>query len=171
MTEHRKISDAIGNRLKELRGDTSVRKLVEKARAGGFSITANVIENIEGVRRGENRPRRSVSVDEWLALAYALDVSPLALLLPAEETTYDLTTTASVPVVEVYRWIVGQREHRPSTSDTPPPLTAEEEEAAWVVLRRHLPWLPKSPHLENLIKTRQALSRLTEPDDEIDPDR
>jgi len=60
------------------------------------------------VTKLETGRRESVSVAEWLALARAFDVSPLALLFPDEDSRYAVTPSQAVEsVIDVYNWIVG----------------------------------------------------------------
>ncbi|MEO6090812.1 MAG: helix-turn-helix transcriptional regulator [Umezawaea sp.] len=62
----------------------SIRQLAEEcAKAGAVSLTANALENIERGRAGGDRGARNVSVDELVALAFVLDVSPTELLVPS----------------------------------------------------------------------------------------
>lgn len=121
-----------------------MRKMVEACQAAGFNVTSNVIENIEGIER-PGRPRRPVTVDELMALAYVLDVSPLVLLFPADRVEYPLTSTTSADLERVYRWLVGRARRPGAEAADPPdmlPLTPEEEETAmWWIFRQELPWI------------------------------
>lgn len=134
-------SEVVGRRVKSLRKSRgwSVRQLVDECHAQGFEVTSNVIENIEGIHReGREMRRRGVTVDELMALALVLDVSPLALLLPAEQTAYPITPTVDAPMVQVYQWIIGEVQ-RPDMYVGPDPR--EERTFARVALRKALPWI------------------------------
>lgn len=125
----------VGKRLKELRKarEWSVRRFVEESQAANRPFTAAQIENIEGVRRKDHGSRREVSVDELFGLAWVLDVSPIVLLLPAEQAEYTVTGHDQAEVLDVYRWLVGQAGRPPSTRS-----------ADWWQLRKALPWLPET---------------------------
>ncbi|GAB2973570.1 helix-turn-helix domain-containing protein [Frigoribacterium salinisoli] len=73
-----KASDGIGERLKAARkaAGLSARELSEKL---GGQLSRGVIANIE------SGARRDLTVDELIALSWALDVPPAALALPYDE--------------------------------------------------------------------------------------
>lgn len=140
-------SDHIASRIKEVRASKgwSTKTLAQRcAEFGAPQLTASVLMNIEHGRPGpDGRRRRNITADELLALAYAMDLHPLALLLPGNSTDYALTPTVSVSVEDAYRWFAGQLEHRPEPDADMEP-TVEDEEEAWKQLRGQVPWLPKS---------------------------
>ncbi len=79
------ISDVIGERIRDLRTRAGMGRdeLAAAARAAGAaeSLTAAVVGFLETGRRGKDgRRTRDFAVDELLALAAALEVSPLELL-------------------------------------------------------------------------------------------
>lgn len=110
MTERQTPSTFISTRAKKFRQDRgwSAREFAEKCReAGADWITDNVIENLERSTAGK-RGRRDITVEDWLALSYALSVPPLALLLPIGESD----AVEVVPGVTIHpdlarRWIDG----------------------------------------------------------------
>lgn len=61
-----------------------------------------------GINKLENRKRR-VDVGDLVALALALDVSPLALLMPAERRDVQLTPEVRAEWERGWRWAVGER--------------------------------------------------------------
>ena len=86
----RRASDSVAERLKEVRQQRglSAAALAERCKAiGAPEITRSVIANIESGRRDEDgRRTRDVTVEELLVLAYALQVPPVLLLVPANDT-------------------------------------------------------------------------------------
>jgi transcriptional regulator with XRE-family HTH domain len=79
-------SEIVAHRVREIRRrrDMTVVQLAEQCVEHGMpGLTAQAIFNIETTRPG--RPQRPVSVDELLALAYVLQVSPLDLLVPIDD--------------------------------------------------------------------------------------
>ena len=91
----------------------------------------------------ENRKRESVSVEDLLALAYVLKVSPLLLLLPVENGDYpvagDVTTTARA----VYEWLVGERLPPLPTEQEQVEWTDEDRAFAWFVFTRAISYVPE----------------------------
>jgi transcriptional regulator with XRE-family HTH domain len=81
-------SDVAAARIRALRRQRDWQAIdlaVACAKAGHGELTENVIENIEhGRRKSDGTRRRAVTVDELLALAEVLSVSP-AELLPGME--------------------------------------------------------------------------------------
>ncbi len=102
----------VAARVRELRKrrDWSVRQLADRCAELGIStLTENALENIERGRSSKAlRQGRAVTADELVALAYALDVAPTALLLPAEfepSTEYQVTPTLSVAREVLVSWL------------------------------------------------------------------
>lgn len=120
MTTHSKTpSSLIGaavRRLRDLQGWTAQQLADRCVEVGAKDITAAVIANIEtGRRTKEGRRRRDITVDEWLALALALDVPPLALLLPPEGDV-EVTSAVGMDQMRLSTWAAGltPREGLPS---------------------------------------------------------
>ncbi len=66
-------------------------------------LDRSTIANIETGRR------RRIGVDEWLTLAYVLDVAPLHLLLPrADDDEVRVTPTVTVNAAAARRWAAGR---------------------------------------------------------------
>jgi transcriptional regulator with XRE-family HTH domain len=82
-----RVSDIVALNVKALRavnGWSAKQLAAECAAAGAPEITSAVVANIETGRRGDDgRMRRDVTVDELLALARTLNVSPATLMLGA----------------------------------------------------------------------------------------
>lgn len=85
-------------------------------------MTAAVVANIETGRRSDDGARRRrVSVEELMVLAFALDVSPMVLLLPIDEPVtakVAITATASTSLMEARFWIRGQAPLRGQDAQT-----------------------------------------------------
>jgi len=107
--------------LKRLRGGISLRELQERLRSGGHEISASGLQKIEaGVRR--------VDVDDLLALAVALEVTPNSLLFPphADAREAHLTGAAApVPSVAAWLWADG---HEPLWKGTRPTQELSDDE-------------------------------------------
>ncbi|MEU2584521.1 helix-turn-helix transcriptional regulator [Streptomyces avermitilis] len=79
----------------------------------GHSIPATGITRIE---KGERR----VDSDDLVALALALNVSPVALLLPPTEDSQspvELTDKVTLPADAAWKWADGEAPHAPSERD------------------------------------------------------
>ncbi|MGH3536938.1 MAG: helix-turn-helix domain-containing protein [Pseudonocardiaceae bacterium] len=168
MTDGPWVSDLVAARIRQLRikrGFLTTEALAQRcAEIGATKLTAAVLMNIESGRRGpDGRRRRTVDVDELLALSHALNVSPLSLLLPADGSSeYRLTSNIAVRAVKVGRWLLGLRplhpEPTPSSDLTPHPgVTAAYESAFHAELPTYLSqqlepeelirWLEGAAHL------------------------
>lgn len=77
----RTATDVIAQRVRELRNKRgwSAQRLAEEMAAIGWPWERMVVTKLENGRR------QSVSVEEWLALAYLLDVAPIHLLIPLDD--------------------------------------------------------------------------------------
>lgn len=99
------------SRLKELRRR---RGLTAQQLADGMS-DAGIPWEYGVVAKLETGRRKALSVAEWLALARVLDVPPVALLLPEEDTEYQVTPgSAPLSAHAVGEWLI-----------SPKPLSAE----------------------------------------------
>lgn len=113
------------------------------AERGAPQLTASVLMNIESGRRSEDgRRRRHVTVDEVMALAYVLEVSPMALLLPGEDTSYRITDEDTVPARTVYEWLVG--ELLPPFPFPLEGITDEDRARAWYAFRSLVGYVPEA---------------------------
>lgn len=91
-------------RLRKARG-VSTYKLSDKLKSAGRPIAPSAIAKIE---RGE----RQVTVDELMAIAASLGVSPSALLLPPTDdpgSKVEITGVGSVAADEAWDWVDGRR--------------------------------------------------------------
>ena len=109
MTDHTDSpSDTVASRVRAVRKRRgwSVAKLAEQcAKVGVPQLTEEVIGNIE-----RRRNDRDVTVDELLALAYALSVNPIHLLVPPDASgldSYAITPAKTESATAVREWIRG----------------------------------------------------------------
>lgn len=81
----------------------SAQQLAEKMSAVGIGWDRSIVANLENGRRA------TVSVEEFLALAYVLDVAPVYLLLPVDDETahYAYTPNRTAEVWRVREWVRG----------------------------------------------------------------
>lgn len=111
------LEAAVARNVSELRHlrRLSVRGLSERLKELGLQLLPSGVTKIE-------KQERRVSVAELVALAVALEVSPVRLLLPAGRTNNDMLVTPnmSAPWAAVWRWAVGDQ-----------PLVQRDEEVPW----------------------------------------
>ncbi|MFF2077086.1 helix-turn-helix domain-containing protein [Kitasatospora sp. NPDC058162] len=110
----RQVADNL-RRLREARS-LSLRALSERVRELGGTLSADAINKIENGRTlppGTPTPKqvRRVDSDDLVALALALNVSPLDLLLPprADGRVCNLTTTHTLTARAAWLWALGRR--------------------------------------------------------------
>jgi transcriptional regulator with XRE-family HTH domain len=99
-------------RIRKARG-LSTYALSGQLSEAGRPIAPSAVAKVE---RGE----RQVTVDDLMALAVALDVSPSALLLPPTDDPsekVEITGTASVPADQAWDWMDGRRRLDQPTPD------------------------------------------------------
>jgi transcriptional regulator with XRE-family HTH domain len=134
-TRRKPVSDRVRQNLAELRDARRVhlRALAGRLAKIGHPILASGLSKIEtGSRR--------VDVDDLLALAVALDVSPNRLLLPAEADDEDLELTAETVTTRRTAW-------RWASGDDPLPVDLWTERPSTVDLNRHRRWRRENrPH-------------------------
>jgi transcriptional regulator with XRE-family HTH domain len=100
-------------RLRDRRG-LSTYQLSGALKAAGQPIAPSSITNIEA-------GRRRVDVDDLMALAAVLGVSPAALLLPLDDDparTVPVTGAGDVPADEAWAWASNERPLRLPEGDT-----------------------------------------------------
>ena len=99
------------HRLRKARGLT-VYALAQALRDVGRSISADAVCKIENAARSDAKHVRRVDVDDLMALAVVLGVSPSALLLPLVDdpaTTVEITGAGTVSANEAWDWMDGRR--------------------------------------------------------------
>ncbi|GAA4559491.1 hypothetical protein GCM10023175_67480 [Pseudonocardia xishanensis] len=120
------ISEEVGKRVAyrrkhELR--LSVEELAQRCtEIGASSLTVNAIYVIESGRREKDtgRRRRLITVDEFMALAVALEMHPVDLLVSADRNDgdpYRVTPGVEVSAARARRWIAGRGHLRDEPSD------------------------------------------------------
>jgi transcriptional regulator with XRE-family HTH domain len=95
---NRTPSDEVAARVRQVRkrrGMTVADLAARCKEIGAPDLTANALYKLEGQRESENRRARPVTVDELLALAFALNVAPVHLLVPPDgcDEPYQITQT------------------------------------------------------------------------------
>lgn len=83
-------------------------QLAERCEALGVPFKRSTLAGLESGRRD------SVSMAEWFALAAALEVPPLALVLPTADDRVEILPGRWVPLAEAYAWL--------SDPDAPAPV-------------------------------------------------
>ncbi|MFI1535597.1 helix-turn-helix domain-containing protein [Streptomyces anandii] len=138
-------------RLREARG-MSLRALSTEVGATGHTLSADAINKIENGRQEGARQVRRADTDDLIALALALNVSPLALLLPpvADDEPVELTAAVTVTSRAAWSWAEGRAAvGAPEAADA---VTRHERQEAYEALT--LP--PERRRLESLPAVRSA---------------
>ncbi|RSN71338.1 helix-turn-helix domain-containing protein [Actinomadura sp. WAC 06369] len=126
----------IAERVKDvrLRRKMSASQLADELAREGIKWNRSIVANFESGRR------RSVTVEELLALAYVLDVAPIHLLIPLEDGKwYHFTPERATPTGFVREWVRGRHPLQstnarlffsevPDKEWQPPEMTEEEVE-------------------------------------------
>lgn len=102
----------IARRVKEIRGRRgwTAADLGERLKSHNVKWDRFTVANLE------NGKRQSVSVVELLALARVLDVSPVNLLVPGDDSLYAVTPTSAYDSDQVRAWVRGD-EPLPDTDE------------------------------------------------------
>lgn len=120
-----KPSDLAGARVREARGRRgwTARQLAERCiKAGAPGLTASVIANIEtGRKDAAGQRRRDITIDELLALAYVLEIPPVALLAPGEGGRIQITSKAEMGLAVALAFFSGRA-----------PAPDAEQRAGWI---------------------------------------
>lgn len=103
---------AAGVNLRQIREARalSLRQLSERLEAIGRPMDASAVNRIE---LGERR----VDIDDLIALAMALNVSPIRIIFPSAEGSVELTSTHAVSAAEAWAWADGDKPLTVSASD------------------------------------------------------
>lgn len=123
MTKPERVSDVVGAQVKahRIRLGLTREQLAERCvDLGADNITASVLVNLESGRPDKaGVRRRDVTVDEWLLLAYALDVPPLVLLLPSPNghPIVQLTPKTQVAPADTLNWLTAEKPPRDFDED------------------------------------------------------
>lgn len=79
------------------------------AEAGMPSLTAQTLYKLIGQRANPDRPKRPISIDELLVLAYVLDIAPVHLIVGLDEDeNLPVSPDWSVSADGARMWIRGQ---------------------------------------------------------------
>jgi transcriptional regulator with XRE-family HTH domain len=108
--DERVLSDLVADRVVKLRRGQGItrERLAAACSELGLPLSTAALGNIETGRRGEDgRRRRDVTVDELLALAVALDVTPATLLVDLDAPEYAVTPGLVVTPVDALVWLWG----------------------------------------------------------------
>lgn len=109
--------------VRRRRGWSTTRLAQKCAEVGMPGLNRAVLANLQSGRR------TFVTVDEVLALAFVLNVAPVHLLVPIEQTAdhqrYRVTATRDLPLAAAREWVRGRccppgRDPRSYYSEVPP---------------------------------------------------
>src|SRR5690242_9621967 len=100
MANEQSPSDVVAARVRQVRKrrDLTTAQLAARcAELGAPDLTTQALYKLEGQRDVASRRPRPVTVDELLALALALNVAPVHLLVPPDESEapYQITQTVT----------------------------------------------------------------------------
>ncbi|MFC6017584.1 helix-turn-helix domain-containing protein [Plantactinospora solaniradicis] len=116
MSQTRRPHRAIAERVKTLRQGRgwSARELADEMVKVGIPWDRSIVANLETGRRA------SVSVEEFLALAYVLDVAPVNVLVPTESdvTEFEPVQGQVVDPMTAREWIRGRQPIGDQNMDT-----------------------------------------------------
>jgi transcriptional regulator with XRE-family HTH domain len=133
------IRTVLARRVRQVRGrhGWSQERLAEQLESLGVRLHPTAIVKIE-------RGTRGVSVDEALALAAALNVSPDVLLLPREDVKIALTPRLVASSDKIRRWFAGRSllmdSHQADGPSWPPqPETTDEQDERFRFWRSERP--------------------------------
>lgn len=99
------VTSVVARRVRQVRSrhGLTAKQVVERLRDQGIDWTRPTLVKLENGRR------QSVSVAELLALALVLDVAPVHLLVPPENSPYPVTPERTEPANDVRAWVRGER--------------------------------------------------------------
>src|SRR5262245_28616402 len=107
-TNGKRASELFAERLRmyrEMRSLTA-EQFADRVAASGGKLDRQAISKIE-------RGVRGVSLDEWLMLAFALNVPPLLLFLPLGNQEERIAVTPipglALPAANAWRWVIGDQ--------------------------------------------------------------
>ena len=128
----------VGLRVRETRKDRrwTQEQLAQELREVGIRIGQTDVARLEKLPGDKGHDPRSVTLEDWLALAFVLDIPPLALLLPTDEERLEvLPEGARRRDPERFEYKPGSVEPEPRTysGDWQPVHESRERTAAWLV--------------------------------------
>ncbi|MFI1951986.1 helix-turn-helix domain-containing protein [Streptomyces xinghaiensis] len=100
---------AVAKRLREIRKrrGLTAEQLADRLTEQGVPWQRSTVAKLE------NGSRENVTIAEWLALAYVLDVAPIHLLVPTDAPAgdvYQVTPTETATIGDVRAWVRGFEE-------------------------------------------------------------
>jgi transcriptional regulator with XRE-family HTH domain len=107
-TDEKRASEIFARQLRRYREqrELTASQLAERVTAAGGKLDRQAISKIE-------RGARGVYLEEWLVLAFALNVPPLLLFLPLESQEEEIAITPTpshtLPVMGAWKWIIGNQ--------------------------------------------------------------
>ncbi len=120
-------TEVIAERMRQLmdRKGWTAQQLVDELAKVGIKWTRLIAANVLVKRR------RYITVDEWLGLAYVLDVAPVHLLIPIndDQQPYHVTPGEVVRVERARAWMRGED---PLPGTDPRTYFSEVPRAEWV---------------------------------------
>lgn len=159
------LNDLIGQRVRDARKrrDLSVEDVIAKCAKQGLPLTAGQMYLIE-TRGKEGKPRRRITVDELLTLAYVLEVSPLSLLLPELDGDYPATPETRTTASSVLEWLAGDRLPPLPAPGSADEYSDEDRNKAWFLFNRLVSFVPPASLNPQV---RHELERLREHDEQV----
>lgn len=153
-TRRHSVNGPIGKQVGEaLARERNARRLTtaglaEEVDGLGVAMTASTVTKIE-------KQDRRVTVDELIAFAVALDVSPVTLLLPTKRTeSVQITEELAAPWEQTWRWAHGEVALPGSSGDT------ASDSAKWLADNR--PYMSQLTlhEVERLLRLREGFAPL-----------
>jgi transcriptional regulator with XRE-family HTH domain len=135
----KRVGAVIGERVRHYRRlrRLTVKELAELCLPACPSLTTSVITNVERPDDGK-RPRRPVTVEELLTLAWVLDVPPLDLIAPmGQEPEIEVLPDVVVATADAVRWLGGDYDVKADVDGGFHPTPYERAAAPVAMLRRH----------------------------------
>lgn len=130
------IGRLVAENVQDLRERSRLKQadVVERLSEQGVKMLKTTLSKIEN-------GQRSITVDELVALAYVLEVSPLVLLLPRENVSYQVTPEETASARLVYEWMIG--ELRPPFPWPEDEIADEDRARAWSLFSRLVSYAPE----------------------------
>jgi transcriptional regulator with XRE-family HTH domain len=114
------LSDVVGERITTWRKRRGLNReaLAERCAALGLHLTAESFTNIESGRRKDGVRRRTITIDELMVIARALNVPPILLIVPyPDKDNVELVPGEILATPEAVHWISGESSIGQTTGD------------------------------------------------------
>jgi hypothetical protein len=103
------VSDVVARRVRDLRKGMSVQELARRCDEAGMpSLTAQALYRMD--QQADDRPHRTVTVDELVVLAHVLGVAPALLISPVDDDQVELVPGRPADPWDAVLWIGGIRD-------------------------------------------------------------